>query len=85
MPSLRISVSTSPGAMALTLTLSGPKSAAISLVSAANAAFEVAYAGPANGCTLLPAIEVIFTIAPFADANSFCKPLANTTEAKKFT
>ena len=54
-------------------------------MSAANAAFEVAYAGPANGCTLLPAIEVIFTIAPFADANSFCKPLANTTDAKKFT
>ena len=36
-PSLRMSVSTSPGAIAFTLTLSGPKSEAISLVRADNA------------------------------------------------
>ena len=41
-PGDRIAVSTSPGAMALTRTPSGPKSCAISRVSAFSAAFEVA-------------------------------------------
>ena len=41
-PGESIAVSISPGAMALTRTPSGPKSAAISRVSAASAAFDVA-------------------------------------------
>ena len=40
-PGERIAVSISPGAMALTRMPSGPKSAAISRVSDANAAFDV--------------------------------------------
>ncbi len=41
-PGDRIAVSISPGAMALTRMPAGPKSAAISRVSEASAAFEVA-------------------------------------------
>jgi hypothetical protein len=41
-PGDRIEVSISPGEMALTRTPAGPKSAAISRVSAASAAFDVA-------------------------------------------
>ena len=41
-PGERIDVSISPGEIAFTRTPSGPKSAAISRVSAASAAFEVA-------------------------------------------
>ena len=63
-PGLSMLVSTSPGAIALTRTPSGPKSCAISRVKAARAAFDVAYAGPANGCTREPAIDVTLTTGP---------------------
>src|SRR3954453_15076325 len=64
-PGERIAVSISPGEMALTRTPSGPKSRAISRVSEASAALEVAYAAPAKGCTFVPAIEVTLTTDPF--------------------
>src|ERR1700716_887234 len=54
-PGDRIEVSISPGAIELTRTPTRPKSDAISRVNEASAAFEVAYAAPANGCTRQPA------------------------------
>src|SRR5690606_20721795 len=68
-PGDRIEVSISPGAIALTRMPCGPKSAAISRLSAASAALEVAYAVPAKGCTRLPTIEVTLTMEPFAVAS----------------
>src|SRR5262249_49008774 len=64
---------------------SGPKSAAISRVSAANAAFEVAYAAPAKGGTREPAMEVTLTTEPLAALSSSNRPRASMIGAKKFT
>ena len=78
-------VSISPGAIAFTRMPYEPKSAAISRVNAASAAFDVAYAVPANGCTRLPAMDVTFTIEPCPSFNSCINPLASTIGAKKLT
>jgi hypothetical protein len=78
-------VSISPGAIELTRTPIRPKSDAISRVSAANAAFEVAYAAPAKGCTREPAIEVTLTTDPFTAFNSLISPRAIMMGAKKLT
>src|ERR1700716_4261560 len=84
-PGDRIAVSISPGAIELTRTPWRPKSDAISRVNEASAAFEVAYAAPANGCTLEPAIEVTLTTEPFAAFNSSISPRAIMIGAKKLT
>ena len=84
-PGDKIDVSISPGAIALQRTPCGPKSCAISRVSEASAAFEVAYATPANGCTLLPAIEVTFTTLPCAALSSSKSPRASNAVANRFT
>jgi hypothetical protein len=84
-PGESIAVSISPGAMALTRTPTAPKSWAISRVSAASAAFDVAYAAPANGCTREPAIEVTLTTEPLAALSSSSRPRASMIGAKKFT
>src|SRR6478752_6827892 len=84
-PGDRIEVSISPGAIELTRTPMRPKSDAISRVNEASAAFEVAYAAPANGCTRDPAIEVTFTTEPFAAFNSSISPRAIMIGAKKLT
>ena len=75
----------SPGAIALTRIPSGPRSDAISRVSAASAAFDVAYAAPAKGCTRLPAIEVTFTMHPLPRVSSSTSPCASITVANRLT
>ena len=78
-------MSISPGEIALTRTPRLPKSNAISRVNAARAAFEVAYAAPANGCTRLPAMELTLTTVPCARSSSSIRPRASMMEAKKLT
>ena len=56
--------------MAFTLIPCAAKSAAISRVSAASAALEVAQTEPAKGCTREPAIELTLTTLPEAASSS---------------
>ena len=80
-----IAVSISPGATELTRTPKSANSFASSRVREANAALDVLYADPANGCIACPAIEVIFTIEPFPFVREDAKPRAKRNGAKKLS